>query len=112
MLRLITATDVPTIKRHIQRHKQKTGPMVVASIAGWSGTPQVYDIREELHPAGPSRQQQERRFLQRLALLPSPPRRLEVQSHPHQGHPWHIAQALYLKIEEEDSRPILSDTFR
>lgn len=112
MLRLITATNVATIKRHIQRHKQGVGPMVVAHIPGWSGTPQVYDVREELHPVGPSRQQQERRFLQRLSPLPPLPRRLEVQIHPHQGHPWHIAQALYLKIEEEDSRPILGDTLR
>jgi hypothetical protein len=100
MLRQIFTSDVSTIKRHIVNHRQGNGPAIVARIAGWAGTPQVYDVREET-PIGPSPLQQERRFLQGLPPLPPPEKRLEVQLHPYGGQPWHLAQALYLKIEEE-----------
>jgi hypothetical protein len=103
MLRQIFTSDLSTIKRHILNHRQGNGPMVVATIAGWAGTPQVYDVREEISSIRPSRQQQECRFLQGLPPLPPPQKRLEVQFHPHGGQPWHLAQALYLKIEEEGS---------
>jgi hypothetical protein len=100
MLRQLFTQDLTTIKRHIQSHAQGNGPMVVARIAGWSGTPQVHDVREET-PIGPSPLQRERRFLQGLPPLPLPQNKLEVQLHPHGGQPWHLAQALYLKSEEE-----------
>lgn len=101
MLRQIFTSDVATIKRHIQNHKQGNGPMVVAIIAGWSGTPQFYDVREELHPVTPRPEKPVLGQYQCPPLLPSSPKRLEVQIHPHGSQPWHIAQTLYLKIEEE-----------
>jgi hypothetical protein len=100
MLRQLFTNDVSTIKRHILNHRQGNGPIVVARIAGWAGTPQVHDVREET-PIGPSPLQRERRFLQGLLPLPLPQKKLEVQLHPHGGQPWHLAQALYLKSEEE-----------
>jgi hypothetical protein len=100
MLHQLFTNDVSTIKRHILNHRQGNGPMVVARIAGYAGIPQIYDVREET-PIGPSPLQRERRFQQGLPpLLPSE-KRLEVQLHPHGGQPWHLAQALYLKSEEE-----------
>jgi hypothetical protein len=101
MLRQLFTKDVSTIKRHIWNHQQGNGPMVVALIAGWSGIPQVHDVREEHSPVGLSQQQQERRFVEGLPLLPPSEKKLEVQLHTHGGQPWHLAQTLYLKIEEE-----------
>ena len=101
MLRQLFTKDVSTIKGHIQKHRQGSGPVVVARIAGWQGMPQVHDVREEQSPVGPSQQQQERRLFEGLPPLPPPEKRLKVQLYPHGGQPWHIAQALYLKIEEE-----------
>jgi hypothetical protein len=105
MFRQLLTNDIATIKRHIQSHAQGNGPMVVARIAGRADAPQVYDVREEeLHPDRPTRQQQERRFLQELPLLPSPQKRLEVQIHPHRGASWPVAQALYRRSTREQTR--------
>jgi hypothetical protein len=103
MLRQLFTNDVSTIKRHILNHRQGNGPMVVARIAGYAGTSQMYDVREET-PIGPSPLQQEYCLLQRLPSLPPPERRLEVQIHPHGGQLWHLALAFYLKSGEEGSR--------
>ena len=102
MLRQLITNDVITIKRHIPMHKQGNGAMVVARIAGRPDTPQVDAVREEQHPVTPDPEQQALRQLSGMPLLPSPPKRLEVQLDPDGHQPWHIAQVLYLKIEEEE----------
>ena len=101
MLRQILTNDVSTIKRHILNHTQGHGPMVVARIAGWPGTPQIYAVREEMYPVTSSLELQVQCQHLGLPLLPRMPKRWEVQIHPLRHQPWHIAQAFYLKTDDE-----------
>lgn len=98
MLRPLATKDLITIKRHILNHKRGQGPQVVAQINDWPDTMPILDVREEMHAPGTLRlDQQALRLLMGRPLPSVTPKRLEVQIAPYQS--WHIAQALYFKIE-------------
>src|SRR5258708_1255000 len=98
MLCPVATTDVMTLKRHIQNHKRGNGPQVVAQINGWPDPVPILDVREEMHPPGALRpEQQALRLLMGRPLPPAVPKRLEVLT-PNQ--PWRIAQSIYFKTED------------
>lgn len=99
MFRPLATKDIMILKRHIQNHEWRNGPQVVAQINGWPDPVPILDVREEMHPPGALRlDQQALRLLAGRPLPPITPKRLEVQiaQNPH----WHLAQALYFKTED------------
>lgn len=99
MLRPIFLHDIPTIRHYIQRHSQGAGPRVVARIAGWPGTFQVYDVREGASSAPPEEQPWCHDLL--LPSLPTLPKKVEVQIRARGDRDWHVAQTLFLEEVEE-----------
>lgn len=98
MLRQIFSSDLPTIRHHIQHYSHGASPRVVARIAGWPGTFQVYDVREAHTSSFPEPQVWPPDWA--FPLLSTAKKRIEVQIREIGDQDWHVAQALYLLIEE------------